>query len=247
MRFSGVVAFVSVSILLVGASCSSSGPEPGDAGDAAVKDVKPKPLDAADAGGCPSGLACEICDGGYSVTQMLAPDSAAGVCSSTDIAAFVAACGATATSTSCDTWQTAEGTSAPACYSCIYSNDSGPKWGVYVCDANGNCFFNSGGCFDVALGTVSQEKQASGAGSCGDLVNADFNCEDYSCGTCAGSDFDACLQSVDGHQCKTYSDAFNASSGPCAALDDASATVNSCYGTTDNDLSTMATIMCGTP
>lgn len=247
MRYASVVSVFVVSI--VGLACSSNGNGNGDAGsDAAVPDAKRPTLEAAvDAGGCPSGLACEVCDGGYSPMQMAAPYQSAAKCTAADMAAFVAACGESATGSSCDDWQNKEGASDPGCYDCVYSTDSEPNWGVYVCNnTTGSCFFNTGGCFDVALGTVGDEKQAKGAGSCGDIVNADFNCEDYACSKCDSSDYDTCVTSADGNQCKTYSDAYNDASGPCAALDDASATVTACYGVTDADLTTMTTLLCGT-
>jgi hypothetical protein len=248
MRLASVVSIVSFTFLAL-AACSSNDSNTGDGGSDAAPEAKPDHA-AVDAGvdaGCPSGLACEVCDGGYTPTQMTAPYANPAKCTATDIGAFVTACGVNGTDTTCTDWQNAEATSDAGCYACIYSTDTDPSWGVYVCNnTTSTCLFNSGGCFDVALGTVADEKQAGGAGSCGDIVNADFGCEDYACSTCNGSDYDTCISSVDSNQCATYSDAYNSTTGPCTALDDASATVTSCYGVTDNDLTTMTTIMCGT-
>ncbi len=176
------VFFISV---VVGAGCSST-PDNGDGGtDASPSDAKPDKVtkDASgDAATCGSKLACEVCDGGFSATQMTAPYANAGLCSAADITAFVTACGANSTQATCDAWQTAEQTSGPDCLSCVFSDQAGPKWGLYVCDSQGACAFNTPGCLDVALGTVSLEKQAGGAGSCGDLYNDAYGCESYSCG-----------------------------------------------------------------
>jgi hypothetical protein len=245
---SGVISVFFISVV-VGA-CSST-PENGDGGTDASSDVKPDKVandSGVDAATCGSKLACEVCDGNFTATQMTAPFANAGLCSAADITAFVTACGASSTQATCDAWQTAEGTSAPDCLSCVFSDQAGPKWGLYVCDSQGACTFNTPGCLDVALGTVSLEKQAGGAGSCGDLYNDAYGCESYSCGACTTtSDYDTCLTSADANQCKAYADPAYSTTGKCAALDDASVTVNSCFGANDSDLTTMVTILCGGP
>ena len=229
-------------------SSNDGGSDAAGTNDAKIDHATPVEAGGNDAATCSSGLSCEICDGSFSTSQMLPPFTAAGQCTQNDISAFVTAGGSTGSQTDCDNWQTAEQTSAPNCLACTFSDLAGPKWGVYVCDANsGSCFLNTGGCLDVALGTVSQEKQASGPGSCGDLINDAFRCEDYACNACTSqSDYDACLQSADAHECVTYSDAANSTTGACAPLNnDASAVVNSCFDANDSDLSTFTTKLCG--
>jgi len=162
-RFVSAASFAAV---VAAMGCSSNPPVTDDGGsDAPVVDVKPdKSNPQPDAQTCGSKLQCEVCDGSFSTTQMVAPFANAAACSTNDIAAFVTACGSGQTGSSCDDWQTTESGSAPDCLSCVFSDQAGKNWGVYVCDSNGNCSFNTPGCLDVALGTVSQEKQAGGAG-----------------------------------------------------------------------------------
>jgi hypothetical protein len=111
---------------------------------------------------------------------------------------------------------------------------------------NGNCNLNVGGCVDVVSNMVSQEKQANGAGSCGDLINADFGCESYACNNCSSdSDYNACITSADMNECSQYHTPFASTTGACAFLNDASALVNACFANNDTDFQTMVTVMCG--
>jgi hypothetical protein len=218
--------------------------------DAKPDKVTPK-NDGGDAATCASGLSCEVCDGTFSTSQMTAPYQKAAACSPADITAFVTACGASSTQQTCDAWQTAEVDAGPSCLDCTFSSSTGSKWGVYVCDDNaGTCAFNTPGCLDVALATVSQEKQAGGSGSCGDLYNDAYSCESYACNSCVSqSDFDSCLQSADANECKQYATLAYATTGTCAAANDpdASATINSCFNQNDTDLATMTALLCGGP
>jgi len=231
-------------------ACSST-PDNADGGDASsdakadkvTKDTGP------DAAACSSGLTCEICDGNFTATQMTAPFEKAGACTQNDVAAFVTACGASSTQQTCDAWQTAQADAGPSCLDCVFSSVNGAKWGVYVCDdITGACTFNTPGCLDVALMTVTQEKQAGGAGSCGDLYNDAYSCEEYACNGCVTqTEFDKCLESADANECKSYADLAYATTGKCAAVNDpdASAQINSCFDQTDADLATMTALLCG--
>jgi hypothetical protein len=247
MKHGFVFFFVGLSI----AACSSTpaNDDGGTDGAADVKADKVTPKDGGDAATCGSGLSCEVCDGNFTATQMTAPFQNAGACTQNDITAFVTACGATETATSCDDWQAAQADAGTSCLDCAFSSQNGSKWGVYVCDDNtGACFFNTPGCLDVALATVAQEKQAGGSGSCGDLYSDAYMCESYACNSCVSqSDYDSCLQSADANQCKSFADLAYATTGKCAAANDpdASATINSCFGLTDADLATMTTLLCG--
>lgn len=249
MKHAFALFFVGLSI----AACSST-PDNNDGGNDASTDVKADKVTKTDGGGdaatCGSNLSCEVCDGTFSTSQMTGPYANAGKCSQADIAAFVTACGSTETSSSCNDWQNAEVDAGPSCLDCVFSSQqSGVKWGVYVCDdQSGACFFNTPGCLDVALATVSQEKQAGGGGSCGDLYNDAYMCENYSCGSCVSqSDYDKCLTSADANECKTYADPAYSTTGKCSAANDpdASATINSCFGLNDTDLAMMTALMCG--
>jgi hypothetical protein len=245
-------AITALGLFLI-AACSSN-PDNGDGGSEGGTDAKPDKVVQNNDGGdgaaaCASGTTCEVCDGNFQTSQMTAPYNKAGACTQNDIAAFVTACGANSTQQTCDAWQTAEVDAGPSCLDCTFSSQSAAKWGVYVCDDNaGTCFINTPGCLDVALATVSQEKQAGGSGSCGDLYNDAYMCEGYSCNSCtAQSDFDKCLQSADANECKKYADLAYATTGACAAANDpdASATINSCFNQNDTDLATMTALLCG--
>ncbi len=249
MKHGIALFFVGLSI----AACSST-PDNADSGpEGGVTDAKPDKVTTQDGGDaaktCSSGLTCEVCDGTFSATQMTAPFQKAGVCTQNEIAAFVTACGAAGTQQTCDDWQTAEVDAGPSCLDCAFSSSTAAKWGVYVCDDNsGTCSFNTPGCLDVALATVAQEKQAGGAGSCGDLYNDAYSCESYACDSCVSqTDFDSCLQSADANECKPYADLAFATTGKCAAANDpdASATINSCFNQNDTDLATMTALLCG--
>ena len=248
MKHGFALLFVGLSI----AACSST-PDNNDGGsEGGLTDTKADKVpvkDGGDAATCSSGLSCEVCDGTFTATQMTAPFQKAGACTQNDIAAFVTACGSTETSSSCDDWQTAEADAGPSCLDCVFSSQSGSKWGVYVCDDNtGACSFNTPGCLDVALATVAQEKQAGGGGSCGDLYNDAYSCESNACNSCtAQSDYDSCLKSADANECKQYADLAYSTTGKCSAANDpdASATINSCFGQNDTDLATMTALLCG--
>lgn len=229
-------------------ACSGSS-TPNDAGsDAKPSDSSKNDSPTGDGGGgCASGLACEVCTSGVSNTlQMKPPQAHANVCAGTDISAFVAACGSNGSDMACSTWQMNEMGSAPNCLGCIYSQDGDAKWGVNYCDTTATCNPNIGGCIDVVLGTVAQEKQAGGAGSCGDLWDAVTGCEGNACNTCNGTDYDTCLNSADSNECKPQNDAANNPSGACSALGtDAAMAAAACFLSTDTDLTTVVTTMCG--
>jgi len=198
-----------------------------------------------DAQACGSGLSCEICDGSFTATQMTAPFQKSGACTQNDISAFVTACGSTETSTSCDDWQTAEVDAGPSCLDCVFSLQNGPKWGVYVCDDNtGACFFNTPGCLDVALATVAQEKQAGGAGSCGDAINASYGCQNYACNTCTSTDFTTCVNSAVANECASYDAPVESTTGPCMNLQ-GSTQAQTCFAQDEQSEVAMATYMCG--
>jgi hypothetical protein len=226
----------------------SNGSSPPDGGNDAAPDVTAdvRALDVApDTMTCPSGLACEICDNGFSPTIMPAPYNHANVCSAGDISAFIAACGTSGSSTACSTWQTNEGKSSPNCYDCVYSNQNAMQLGVWICDNTGTCALNSAGCVDVLTGEVSEEKQANGSGSCGDLIDADNACDAYACGNCVGGQQTACINSAGSTVCAMYHSAVATKTGPCAALVDASTVLGTCSGFTDTEYQAMTTAMCG--
>ena len=197
-------------------------------------------------GGCSSGLACELCNvSGYTPVAQSAPKVMQYACTSQQIQDFTTACvGPNATSTTCNAWQTAQ-SDAGNCLGCIFTLQTAAAWGPLVC-TNVSCSFNTAGCVDLELGQVSQEKQAGGAGSCGDLIDASYGCQDYACGTCTttSSDFTQCTQSATANECKPYVDAVT-NGAPCAALN-GDAGPAQCFPQTDTDVPAFVNVFCGT-
>jgi hypothetical protein len=265
-------AMVVSSVLMVAAAFSTQGCSGGgtnkDAGaDVIIKDgqktdTKP-PGDGATT--CGSGLACEQCDvTGFTPTAQGAPFNHANKCPAADIAAYIAACGSNATSTSCSTWQNAENTSNKTCLSCIYSPDTGSNWGPLVCPSSGFCSYNFPGCIDLKLNQVGQEN-ATSDGSCGDLFNAGYGCQDYACNACLiGADggfdntsFTTCDNSATGqgsgasNECGSYISKINTAPACAAFQTDAATPADSCFpsdsqaGFSDTEFSAFVTLFCG--
>jgi MYXO-CTERM domain-containing protein len=189
-----------------------------------------------------SGLACEMCDvSGYTPSIMAPPlGPMAAVCSDADISAFDTACGMAGSQSACATW---ESTASMACLGCLFTQATDAKFGLTVCQTT-ECFYNSAGCVDLTLNQVSQELNGGGSGSCGDLVNASFGCQDYACSTCATTDFATCAASASVNECGSYAAAEQSTTGACGALD-GSASETACFPTSDSDIITMATLFCG--
>ncbi len=211
--------------------------------------VSPKPVASpglCDAGpiGCSSPLACEVCDvTGFSPVPQSKPLVAANACPSTDLAAFVVACfDPSATAASCQAWQQAENTANAACLGCLFTQVSAAAWGPLVCDTS-QCSLDVGGCVDVALDQVAQEKSSGGPGSCGDLYSDEYGCVGFACGQCSStSDASQCESSATANECKTYADATTATNGPCGGLD---AGATPCFPQTPADYAAFFVRFCG--
>ena len=189
------------------------------------------------------GPACEICDvTGYTPAPMAAPLVEKAACTSSEIASFASAClAASATPQGCQAWQADAG----ACASCVLTMQTASAWGPLVCSASG-CSPNLGGCVDLELGTVADEKTSGGTGSCGDYLEAAAGCEEASCLDCQPSDLAACEQSTALQACKTYVDAAS-SAAPCAPLatDAAPPGTSRCAPQSDADYAAFLDVFCG--
>ncbi|HSQ62582.1 MAG TPA: hypothetical protein VLM85_05190 [Polyangiaceae bacterium] len=206
-------------------------------------------------GGCGgSSLCCELCDvSGYTPTPTSPPVVSPNACSPSEISGFVTAClSASATQQTCDAWKGGE-PDAGACLGCVFTLQSAPAWGALVCTSTAlsSCSINIPGCVDLELGQVSQEKQAGGAGSCGDILGDAYGCEDYSCATCstvggASSDFSTCVNTAMQAECKAYVDKVDAAP-QCAAIqpDAATAKVLGCFPQSASDLASFVNVFCG--
>lgn len=192
---------------------------------------------------CGSGLACEVCDvSGFSSSVMAEPiGPMSGDCTDQDISDFDTACIATsATQSSCSAW---EQSASKACVGCLLTQDTAAKWGALVCNSSG-CNFNVQGCVDLALGTVSQEKQAGGSGSCGDAINASYGCQEYACSTCSTTDFSNCANSAVANECASYVAPVESTTGVCANLNN-STQAQACFVQDEQSEIALATYMCG--
>ena len=202
--------------------------------------------------GCHSGLACELCDvSGYTPTPVSRPMAILNACTTSEMNDLATACfGTNATQQTCNAWQTAQG-DAGSCLPCVFTLQSAAVWGPIVCDST-SCSVNTAGCVDMLLGQVAAEKASGGPGSCGDLIDASYGCQDYACSTCSSngapnSDFNACLASAVSNECKAYADAVNSTTGPCATLEgDGGAAAAVCFPQAANGIPVFLNLFCGT-
>jgi hypothetical protein len=224
-----------------------------DAPTDAKSDAKADASTDADGGGCSSGLACEVCNvSGYTPVTMGKPTVMQGACSSGQMSSFATACvGPNATAVTCLNWQTSNA-DAGNCVNCVFTMQSSANWGPVVCTPS-SCTFNNGGCLDLELSQVTNEKNAGGNGSCGDLLSASYGCQNYACGTCGNSifsaDFQTCDNSAVANECKSYVTALtNASQCAIITAADASppAKVNNCFPVVYTDMSSLLNVFCGT-
>jgi hypothetical protein len=239
----------------------SSNPAKGDGGpdvkiaDGKTGDSKPQ---GDGSGGCTSGLSCEVCDvTGFSVSPQAKPfGPKANKCTSAQLTSFDTQClSTTATQATCSTWE--KDTANAACLACSVTQSTGANWGPLVCTSAG-CSLNVPGCIDLALNQVSQENGTTG--SCGDLLNASYECQDYACSACnvaadGGTDpasFTTCDNAAIAAECKSYADAFGNSSN-CSSLngDTIPTAVQVCFasdpqaGFSEQEVLNMVTYFCG--
>jgi hypothetical protein len=116
-----------------------------------------------------------------------------------------------------------QGMPGQACGECVETPATAAHWGVVVTSGSSNVF-NVEGCIDAALGELALEKGSGGSGSCGDLLYAFYGCEAAACAACVGSSRDMCVGQA-GSACSTYDAPVESSSGPCAPLLSADASV----------------------
>lgn len=256
-------AMVVSSVALFGAAfavggCSSKPAGGGDSGtDVKIADSKADKVVTPDAG-CTSGLSCEVCDvTGFSVSPMAKPFGPhANKCSSAQLTSFDTACLATsATQATCSTWE--KDTNNAGCLACAVTGDTDANWGPLVCTST-SCSLNVPGCLDLALGQTGQENGTNG--SCGDLLNASYECQEYACGACnvaadGGSDpnsFTTCDNAALQAECKSFSDAFDTSPN-CSSLqgDSIPTAVQVCFasdpnaGFSETEVLNMVAYFCG--
>jgi len=187
-----------------------------------------------------SPISCELCDiVGFSTFRVASPLSATQSCSSSEIAAYVAACvGASATPSTCAAWKDSD---AGTCAACINTKDVAPLSGAFICDVNNRCQPNHGGCIDIVANEVSLEIVNGGSGSCGDFVSSLDQCFAYACGACLNN-YDDCTKDARQAECTPY--VYAAANAPrCQSID---AGTSVCSPQSDSDYAAFINIFCGT-
>ena len=198
---------------------------------------------------CSSALACEDCSAAisYQPPMMGVPIATANACTQSELQAFATACFSSgATQQSCAAWQQQD---SGACGACLApASTSSATWGPIDCPSASACDANVGGCVDLVLGAIADERGQGGTGSCGDALSAALGCEDVACGACATGDVAACLQSSATNECASYENATASATGACAAIygDAAPAAVSACFAHSDADQAAFLNVFCGT-
>jgi hypothetical protein len=250
-----VVSTVLVGVGSLTVNCTSKNPttDGGTDGGGDVLGMDVKKMDGSggndsgkDGGTC-NGPPCELCDvSGYTPSQMGSPIQMLNACTASQITAYVAACFAPGTSTTCNAWYAQD---AGACTKCLTPTpETQTTWGAISCVDSMHCGVNQAGCVDLILNGVALEKGKGGAGSCGDLVNALFGCQSYDCNTCVDPDFTTCENNANTKECKPYFDPEQSTTGACASLqgDSAPSTISDCFPSTTAGLSNTLNVYCGT-
>jgi hypothetical protein len=191
-------------------------------------------------GGVDAG-SCQMSVTGFTPPAYVAAVGNQGVCSTSDISAFVAACGSNGSQTMCDTWQNAnlmipEGGAGTACGNCIIAPmNNGGTWS----DSNGYFEPNYPACVQLTDSTT-------GTMCAGALANR-LGCEGVACDSCNGTAYTSCLTSADTTACGQYLSAYNsactaavADGGALATCTPGAATMNA-----DLDLTYIVTLICG--
>ena len=198
-------------------------------------------------GVCDSGLACERCNvSPYVPMVMNAPLITSNACTPAELQAFVTACfSGTATTATCLTWSQADTGPCGACLASVVPASA--HWGPFVCNGS-TCGANTGGCVDLVLGTVADELNQGGLGSCGDALTDNIGCDEFACAACAATDQDACIASAAANECASYQASVSWPSGPCAAAngDAAPAGVARCFPQNDAENVDFLNVFCGT-
>jgi hypothetical protein len=187
------------------------------------------------------GAACPLLTSSYQPEPFTAPHAHQGVCSSTDVQAFIAACiDSMSTTASCEAWASANVASEPdsgtPCGNCILApSNNGGVWldPFDVMDPN------YAGCIALAA--------TSGGSACGASLNATIGCE-AACDFCSTqSDYSSCANSVDQDRCKTF---VATESTACVAELQDGGQGSACFlgessGNIDIDYATIIELICG--
>jgi hypothetical protein len=172
-----------------------------------------------------------------------------GVCSATDIGAFIAACGDNGMDSTCNPWIAAnvagEGGAGSACGNCIVTPaNSGGAWVDVVAGLNQSGLYpNYAGCLQILDPTNGP--------ACGAAMNAASACESVACDACYGNgnrQGAACDNTIQatGGECASY---YNTANSACMADFAMGGANDMCTpgmgNTTDPDWQFILTLICG--
>lgn len=165
-----------------------------------------------------------------------------GVCTTSDIAAFVAACGDNGTQTTCGNWQTAnvagqDGGGGNACGNCILDpKNAGGTW----VDQMGFFGPNYAGCIQLT--------DTANGPTCAPAYEKVNDCHGFECDSCTdNATFTTCATTVDGTICKQYADAEKTACAADLAAGGAESTCMPGKATQkqDPDFTYIVTLICG--
>jgi hypothetical protein len=263
---------ISASLLALATStaCSSSSSSTGtpgqDSGTTTENDSSTGPEDSGtttgdtgsttDTGTTPTGdgsmpLACTPADdaGTYASVTYVPSTKGTNQCASTDITAFVAACGNAGNNTTCGAWlaanvkgQAADGGGAgTTCGNCIANpNGSGALW----FDPFGYFNWNYAGCIQLTDTT-------NGTACAGAFNNVD-GCQAQYCDQCDTNSYGACANATvaSGGQCASYNSTFDTACANDLGIGDGGTAAAPCFpsmgaANSDPDITYIATLICG--
>jgi hypothetical protein len=180
---------------------------------------------------------------GFMTPTFVAAVANQGVCSASDISAFLAACGSNGSQTACDNWQNAnvmnvgmEGGAGTACGNCIIAPmNNGGTWS----DSNGFFQPNYGGCVQIT------DPTSAGTMCAGAVVNR-LGCEGVACDSCTIYQYPSCATSADSTGCGQYLSAYSSACMADLAAGGALSTCRPGAGkNSDIDFTYIVTLICG--
>ena len=162
-----------------------------------------------------------------------------GKCASTDISAFIAACGDSGSTTLCNTWKKANtGTSGTPCGNCILPGSTN----------NGGAWFDGTSRIVPNYGACTQLLDKTSGTACAMAYEAQWECVGVACDGCTTkTEFDNCFTTVanSGGGCRSFALTYDTA---CTADFAEGGALNTCEPTTttgDADFTSIINLVCG--
>lgn len=200
--------------------------------------------------GTDAGLTCPPqSTSGFTTGAYVAATAHQGACNTSQINAFITACGDNGTATSCDAWQTANvagdnggGGAGTNCGNCIFAPQN-----------NGATWTDPDGFFEPNYGACIQLTDTTHGTACATALENASGCEGVACdNACPANDsnpadFEACINAADNGSCHTY--ATNEDSACATDFADGGAVSTCSPGAASNtlnpDFQYITTLICG--